>query len=392
MGEIFAKFALNQLVIKKTLNGFTPYEVDLSEQPAGYYVYGQNIKRQYEYKVSLDNKYLHFATEDKPMIAYTSSVGEIGIITENFYRSGNNGAFQGLFPIKHQYNYIQVLYLLTVLKKYFDNFGYATSMKNILDIQIYLPVGTIKKNEYTVNDIDWQYIQDRITELKLDCIIKLDLYLKTSGLDDCELTDEDNSILNKKIDYKSFKVKKVFKRVFAKCKKNGFDKRKDTSTKPTNEFSVPLVNAKLGDNGIMFYGRKEDWDTQNMCIDIIQNGAVATGTVYAQPQSVAVLWDAYLIKPIENINSEEVLLYLSRCIEKITKERFSYDKKATWDRVKECEIYLPVKSNGNIDYDYMERYIKAIEKVVIADVVKYKNAIIETMKKENCTGHGKNKK
>ena len=172
----------------------------------------------------------------------------------------------------------------------------------------------------------------------------------------------------------------MFKRVFAKCKKDNFNKREDTSTVPNQEFCVPLVNAKLGDNGIMFYGRKSEWDTQEMCIDVIQNGAVATGKVYAQPHSVAVLWDAYLIKPLQDILSEETLLYLTKCIEKITREQFSYDKKATWERVKTCEITLPVTADGKPDFDYMERYIRAIEKLTIASVVKYKDKVIDTTK------------
>ena len=74
------------------------------------------------------------------------------------------------------------------------------------------------------------------------------------------------------------------------------------------------------------------------------------------------------------------ILYLAMCIEKLTKERFSYEKKATWDRIKECQIQLPVTHNGAPDFDYMERYIRAMEKLVIADVVKYKNKIIEKTK------------
>lgn len=62
---------------------------------------------------------------------------------------------------------------------------------------------------------------------------------------------------------------------------------------------------------------------------------------------------------------------MAKCIEKITKEQFSYDKKATWDRVKLCEISLPITSDGGINFDYMVRYIHAIEKLAIADVVKY---------------------
>lgn len=49
--------------------------------------------------------------------------------------------------------------------------------------------------------------------------------------------------------------------------------------------------------------------------------------------------------------------------------------------IKSMKIELPIKSDGTPDFDYMERYIRAIEKIVIADVVKYKDKVIETTKK-----------
>ena len=121
----------------------------------------------------------------------------------------------------------------------------------------------------------------------------------------------------------------------------------------------------------MFYGRKADWNTQEMCISIIQNGAIATGTVYTQPQPVGILWDAYLVKPVIEVESIEALLYMAKCIEKITKEQFSYDRKATWKRVSNCEINLPVTASGEIDINYMEQYIHAIEKPIITKMVNY---------------------
>ena len=49
---------------------------------------------------------------------------------------------------------------------------------------------------------------------------------------------------------------------------------------------------------------------------------------------------------------------------------------------------MPIKSDApddytvaDIDFDYMERYIRAMEKVVIADVVKYKDTVIEITKR-----------
>ena len=295
-----------------------------------------------------------------------------------------------------------LLYITTCWKKAIPNLGYARHWSVAKTARFELPVieSPDPDHKYTVNDIDWQYMQERISELEQERISELDAYLAASGLDDYELTDEDKKILalspesasdesdaseadfgNGQVVFKAFKVRDVFNKVEAKCKKADFDKRRDTSTVPNEEYCIPLVNAKVGDNGIMFYGRKSDWNTQEMCIDVIQNGAVATGTVYAQPQAVGVLWDAYLIKPMVEAKSVEVLLYMAKCIEKITKEQFSYDKKATWDRVKLCEVSLPVTSDGNINFDYMERYIRAIEKLTIADVVKYKDKLIATTRR-----------
>jgi len=46
---------------------------------------------------------------------------------------------------------------------------------------------------------------------------------------------------------------------------------------------------------------------------------------------------------------------------------------ATWKKLKNIEISLPVTSDGDINFDYMERYIRAIEKLTIANVVKYRD-------------------
>lgn len=293
-------------------------------------------------------------------------------------------------------------YFITVITKAFSTFAWGQSSFNekiLKTTEIVLPVieSPDPNYEYTVVNIDWQYMQERIAELEQERIAELEAYLLASGLDDYELTAEDKEVLslsensvsdkagaseadfgNGKVRFKKFKIGDVFNKVEAKCKKADFNKRLDTSTAPNEEYCIPLINAKVGDNGIMFYGRKSDWNTQEMCIDVIQNGAIATGTVYAQPQPVGVLWDAYLIKPVAEIRCTEVLLYMAKRIEKITKEQFSYDKKATWNRVKLCEITLPVTSSGEPDFDYMKRYIRAIQKLVIADVVKYKDRLIAT--------------
>lgn len=347
----------------------------------------------------VDREPLFKITEKAPVyLVFGDHTRTMNIVHEDFCVMDN---VKVLVPLVEMPDEV-LLYIITCWKKAIPNLGYARHWSVAKKARFELPVveSSNSNHQYTVNDIDYEYMQKRITEIEQERIAELDAYLMASGLDDYELTDEDKKILalspesvsdesdaseadcrNGQIAFKAFKVGDVFNKLEAKCKKADFDKRRDTSTVPNEEYCVPLVNAKFGDNGIMFYGRKSDWDTQEMCIDVIQNGAVATGTVYAQPQPVGVLWDAYLIKPVAEVKTTEALLYMAKCIEKITKEQFSYDKKATWDRVKLCEVSLPVTSDGNINFDYMERYIRAIEKLAIADVAKCKDKLIATTRR-----------
>ena len=139
-GEVkCTSFALDKLFAKKTIKGIPKKEENLSANSNGYYIFGQNIKYQYEYRVLMDEKYLQIIKPNRPILAYTSSVGEIGMITESFYRTGDNGAFQGLFP-NYDINEYAMRYILTVLQRHFANFGYATSMANIMSLKISLPI------------------------------------------------------------------------------------------------------------------------------------------------------------------------------------------------------------------------------------------------------------
>lgn len=151
--------------------------------------------------------------------------------------------------------------------------------------------------------------------------------------------------------------------LFYKCnlnKKNNLKKIFDVSLEKTDEFDLPLVNAKHYNNGIMYYGRCSDFDSEIMTLDIVQNGAAAVGDVYAQPQRTGVLEDAYLVKTYDNIASADVLLFLATVIQKDIKQHFSYDDKCIWDKAKEMTIHLPAKPNGKPDWEYMENYMKNI--------------------------------
>lgn len=170
--------------------------------------------------------------------------------------------------------------------------------------------------------------------------------------------------------FKEVKVGQYFKKIDTPRKKD-FNKAKDTRSIQSKEFSLPLVTAKHGDNGIMYYGRPDEWVTESMTLSVIQNGAIATGDVYPQPQNTGVIWDSYLIKP-SFTTSERILTYLASALEKTIKLKFSYDNKATWQKVKKEYISLPINSHSNeINIDFMEDYIREIEENYIREIYKF---------------------
>ena len=188
----------------------------------------------------------------------------------------------------------------------------------------------------------------------------LELAVSTSLTD---LQSAKKSSVSKKLDtsnWKLFKIEDLFEKLELKTIKKDFNKAFDVSEIQDNEFSLPLVNAKHFNNGIMYYGREKDFENAEMTIDIVKNGAIATGDVYAQPQKTGVLWDAYLIKPKEKIQSELVLFFLATSLEKAIKDKFSYDDKCIWQKVKKLFIPLPATCQSSPDYGYMEKYMKYI--------------------------------
>lgn len=151
----------------------------------------------------------------------------------------------------------------------------------------------------------------------------------------------------------------MFDKLSLKFRRNNFDKTIDISKTQNSEFNLPLVNAKDGDNGVMYYGREKDFESAEMCIDIVNDGAISTGNVYSQIKKTGVLYNAYLIKPNFKIKGK-TLHFLTTSIFKSIKPKFGYENKAGWEKVKNEKIQLPTK-NSEIDFEFMEQFISQLE-------------------------------
>ncbi|WP_405367204.1 restriction endonuclease subunit S [Ruminobacter sp.] len=261
---------------------------------------------------------------------------------------GRGGAGSAILLLRNEsMTEMSGLFISAVLRAALTKFSYNDQInsQNILVQKIKLPSTAGGKPDFAYME---SYMRKIIEESE-------------ACLENLRRADKSKTIV-KTEEWKDFKVGDLFEKLQLGIKNPNFNKALDVSEVRTAEFNLPLVNAKHGNNGIMYYGREEDFETAEMTIDIVQNGAIATGDVYAQPKKTGVLWDAYLVRPLFNISSEYALMFLATVIEKAIKDKFSYDDKCVWDKASQLYVKLPVSKEGKPDIDYMENYMSEILK------------------------------
>lgn len=291
------------------------------------------------------------------------------------YQPNEFGASQVITARAPFLNNKNSLFFVNIINKHMYQFSYQNKpgIEIYKNLNIQLPITS-------TGEIDFAFMENFISELEEERISELNAYLEVTGLKDYTLTKEEEIALKEfsSLTWEEFRLGALFEKVNLKFKKNKFDKETDVSKVKTEKFSLPLVNAKDGDNGIMYYGKPEDFESIEMSIDIVGDGAVSTGNVYSQPQKTGVLYNAYLIKPNFKVTTE-ILHFCTSSIFKSIKLKYGYENKAGWEKVKNETILLPAKNNEP-DYSSMETFISAIQKLIIKDVVLYADKKINTTK------------
>ncbi|WP_238741723.1 restriction endonuclease subunit S [Helicobacter pylori] len=294
------------------------------------------------------------------------------------------------FEINHKIG----LFLSTLFFGYPKKFGYENmcSWVKIKNDKVILPLKPTA-NTQTLEDIDFHFMEKFIAELEQCRLAELEAYLKATGLENTTLSsDEENalSVFNGNnsgggntpcgLTWQHFKLGDLFEKVSARFLGKG-DKFKATSKSITDTHNIPLVYCKKGNSGIMYWGKKGDFETYNNIISIIYNGVIATGLTYAHRDEVGILAESYFIK-FKNGNPNFLCnLFIKTAIEKVLYPKYSRDNLATWANKVENElIILPTNQHGGIDFDFMRTLINALMKQIIQGVVQYCDAKIQTTK------------
>lgn len=250
------------------------------------------------------------------------------------------------------------LYLISAIKKVFGIYSWGQqsfAVDKIANTKIKLP---IKSNESP----DWQYMNERISELEHERISELEHYLQVTGLNDYHLSEEDKSILTKKIKMKDFRIGDLF------VIKKG--KRLTKANQIKGE--IPFVGSSSINNGITAYISNNKYMHPAGSITVTYNGSV--GQSFLQDKDFWASDDVNVLYTKQPV-SKETKLYLITSLKKLS-IKYSYTFKWTKEKMENDIISLPVKNNSP-DWQYMEQYIKVIEKLTIKNVVDYKDQVIK---------------
>ena len=313
------------------------------------------------------------------------------------------------------------LYISACMKYFKKNFSYSNmcSWKKICDLTIILPVQVNETGKPIIDSNkqfdsngyfpDWDYMQDYIEKLEQERIseleLELDAYLKATGLNDYELTEEDKHILASKLKNEDGKEPSkeseplpedrwwkegrefIFSDLFTSQTGDTDIQKKDINGK-----GCYVVSAGLSNHGIIGKTDREAKviDKNTITVDMFGN-AFYRDTKYKMVTHARV----FALSPKFEM-TESSGLYMTSCMSYLTK-KFAYSNMCSWNKIQDLPLCLPIQTDdsgkpvidagktyspkGYIpDWDYMERYIKATEKEIIKEVVLYKDKVIAKAK------------
>ena len=229
------------------------------------------------------------------------------------------------------------IFLITCMNKAFGNFAWGSSYdtKLLQNVRLSLPVKTILIPDFESLEI-----------------------LAGGGTD---MSNIDTS------SWKEFRLDELFS-----AESGDFDIKKEH----INGLGVDVVTAGETENGIL--GKSDIiakvFDGNTITIDMF-------GKCTYRPDCYKMVTHArvFSLKCLFDDFDEKSGLYVTTILQKLV-SGFSYSNMCSWNKIKNLSIKLPTKEFEIPDWEYMEKYIKATEKVVIRDVVEWKNEMIKKTK------------
>jgi len=298
----------------------------------------------------------------KPTILIHSNNQNIVYLESPFYLKDGHGATSVL-----QADFLNLklaLYIITAIRKAIETrFNYNAKATKIALKNTYISL-PITSN----GSIDYAYMEEQISKLEEERISKLESYFKVTGLNDYKLNAEEQTAIeifnNGDVQWELYNVKNLFGESTRGKRLKSMDRISG---------NLPFVTAGETDEGISAYiGNNVDIFSKNTSTIDMFGSAKYRNYDYGGDDHVAIVHT-------ENLPKYAAMFVTSALHKAAHAGQFDYSRNFYAKDADELSISLPTK-NKQPDFDFMETYIKATQKLVIKDVVNWKDELISKTK------------
>ena len=305
-----------------------------------------------------------------PTILVHSNNQNVVYVETPFYLKDGHGATSVLQSIK--LNKTNALFLIaaisSVITKAFS-YNYKATKIALKNSIIQLPLKE-KSLDFSnpcdnIKNIDFDFMESFIRELEEERIRELNAYLLATGLKDYALSSEEEKALEafKTVQWGEYRIGDLFE--INPTKYYRLEKNEIISQNGT----VPLVSNASVDNGVMGFSNLEALNKGNSitCSDT----TIGADTMYYQKDDFIGYQHIQRFEPkFSHFNDKIASFIISVCRHSTQNKGYDYGFKFNRTEMNKTNIQLPTKNNKP-DYATMETFIKAVEKLVIKDVVLY---------------------
>lgn len=224
-------------------------------------------------------------------------------------------------------------------------------------------------------EIDFDFMENFVAELEAERVAELKAYLIATDLKDYNLTAVEESVMNRfknnEIEWSEFILGDLFE-----IKPTKYYRLKNEEI-ISNCGKNPLISNSSTNNGVMGFSNLEPNNKGNTitCSDT----TLGADTMFYQKGDF--IGYSHIQNLIPKIKFNKLIAMFIISVSKIsTGKQYNYGNKFNRKTIKRTKIQLPTKNNQP-DYETMELFVSAVQKIIIKDVVLYTDKKINTTKK-----------
>ena len=251
-----------------------------------------------------------------------------------------------------KFNKNNAQFFISTMAKAFSAFSWGSSSFNVSIIEnqkLTLPTQN--------GEIDFAFMENFIAELEAERIAELEAYLQATGLQDYTLTKEEEEALQgfEGVEWQTYNLEELFG-------KSTRGRRLKSADRVSG--NLPFVTAGEANEGISdFIGNDVIVFSENTTTIDMFGSAKYRNYKYGGDDHIAVVHTEKLPKFAS--------IFVTTAIHKVSNAgQFSYSRNFYAKDADELNISLP-STQGDPLYSYMEVFIRAVQKLVIKEVVQY---------------------